>query len=681
MKYLLIAITVVCAFAACTQKPAATSTYTAIDVKEFDSTYNPGNDFFDYINAKWIKANPIPPSEGSWGSFYILRDSSKAVLHRIAVKDAADNTAAKGSTAQMVGDFFASGMDTTDINKDGYKPIQPWIDSVNNIKTTNDFIRVLAQTHVYGGGAVFGFGVGQDAKNSDKEEADIEQSGLNLPDPDYYLNKSPRMKDIRDKYQAYITSVFKLIGNDDKTATTAAKTVLDVETQLAQNSVDRVTLRDPYASYHPMSVADLKKLTPNINWDLYFATIKAPSIMDTVNVGEPSYFKTINKFISGGIKLNDWKTYFTFCIINDYAAYLSSDFVDAHFDFYGKTMSGVKQQQPRWKRVLSVIDGNIGDALSQEYVKVAFPPEAKAKALELIKNLKATLAERINQLTWMSDPTKQYALKKLNAINVKVGYPDKWRDYSALTIDRGPYVTNVRNSQKFEFYRELNKLGKPVDRGEWDMTPSTVNAYYSPPNNEIVFPAAILQPPFFSPLADDAVNYGGIGAVIGHEMTHGFDDQGRLYDLHGNLKNWWTKEDSANFKQHSELLAKQFGGYVPIDTMHINGHLTMGENIADLGGITIAYYAFKRAQKENPADTESIDGLTPDQRFFINFAQIWRSSTRDEALRQQIITNPHSPAKFRVNGTLPNVPMFAKAFNVKDGQKMKNSDSTLVKIW
>ncbi len=502
---------------------------------------------------------------------------------------------------------------------------------------------------------------------------------MNLPSRDYYLRKDPKTQEIRDKYLRYIVSIFKLIGDDDKTATAAANSILDMETQLATSSLDRVVLRDPYASYHLMTIDQLKKLTPNINWDIYFATIQGPKF-DTLNVGEPDFFKQVNKMFTG-VKLNDWKTYLTFSAVNGCAGYLSKDFVDAHFDFYGKTMNGVKQQQARWKRVQSVIDRNIGEALGQEYVKVAFPPDAKAKALDLISNLRASLAERIKELTWMSDSTKQYALKKLAAITVKVGYPDTWRDYSSLTIDRGPYVLNVMRSQKFEFYRELNKIGKPVDRTEWEMTSPTVNAGYNPANNEIIFPAGILQPPFFSPLADDAVNYGGIGAVIGHEMTHGFDDQGRLYDLHGNLKNWWTKQDSANFVQHAELLAKQFSSYVPVDTMHINGHFTLGENIADLGGITISYFAFKKAEEKNPADTEKIDELTPDQRYFISFAQIWRGNIRDEAQRQRLLIDPHSPAKYRVDGVMPNVPMFAKAFDVKAGQKMENPDSLLVKIW
>jgi len=679
MKHLLLALTVVCLFAACTQKNKNTSTYQAIDVKQLDSTINPGDDFFGYVNAKWIKANPIPASESRYGSFNILIDSNKAVLHRILEADAKNTSAAKGSTTQKVGDFYASGMDSTAINSNGYKPIQPWIDSINNIKNTNDLIRIVAIAHTYGSNAVFSFGVTQDAKNSDKEEADIEQGGIGLPDRDYYLRQDPKTKEIRDKYLTHIATLLKLIGEDDKTASTNATTIMSIETKLATISLDRVTLRDPYASYHPMAVSQLKKLTPNINWDLYFATIGGPKI-DTLNVGELDFFKTLNTMVPG-VKLADWKTYLTYSLLNGVGSYLSSDFADEQFNFYSKTMNGVKSRQPRWKRVLSVVDGNIGEALGQEYVKVAFPPDAKAKALDLISNVRASLTNRIKQLDWMGDSTKAYAIKKLNAITVKVGYPDKWIDYSSLNIDRGPYVLNVMNSSKFEFYRELNKLGKPVDRSEWGMTPPTVNAYYNPANNEIVFPAGILQPPFFSAQADDAVNYGGIGAVIGHEITHGFDDQGRLYDLHGNLKNWWTSQDSANFKQHSELLAKQFGSFVPVDTMHINGHLTIGENIADLGGITISYYAFKAAQAKNPADTEKIDGLTPDQRFFISFATIWRSNVRDEAERSRLLTDPHSPAKFRVDGTLPNVPMFAKAFNVKDGSKMKNSDSTLVKIW
>jgi putative endopeptidase len=682
MKQLFIALTIVCLFSYSVFSQNSgnnNSGYKAIDTKELDNTINPGDDFFAYVNSKWIAANPIPPSESRYGSFNILIDSNRAVLHRILEKDAANNDATKGSIAQKVGDFFASGMDTVDINAAGYKPIQPWLDSINDIKNTNDLIRVVAEIHIYGGDEIFNFGVTQDAKNSDKEEADVEQGGLGLPSRDYYLRKDAGTIQIRSKYIEHIKTFLSLTGTPNKKTKKIAAKILAIETQLAASSLDRVTLRDPYASYHPMPLVQLEKLTPNINWSIYFATIKGPQI-DTINVGEPEFFKQVNTMLKS-VKLNDWKTYLRFHIINGVASYLSSDFATEQFSFYSQTLNGVKQQQPRWKRVLSVIDQNIGEALGQEYVKVAFPPDAKAKALDLISNLKASLAERINQLDWMSDATKQYALKKLSAITVKVGYPDTWRDYSSLTIDRGPYVLNVMRSGQFEFYRELNKIGKPVDRTEWGMTPPTVNAYYNPANNEIVFPAGILQPPFFSPLADDAVNYGGIGAVIGHEITHGFDDQGRLYDLHGNLKNWWTKQDSANFKQHAELLAKQYSGYSPVDTMHINGHFTLGENIADLGGITISYFAFKRAQEKNPADNENIDGLTPDQRFFISFAQIWRANIRDAAQRQRLLTDPHSPAKYRVDGVVTNVPMFAQAFNVKDGQKMKNPDGLLVKIW
>ena len=649
-----------------------------INTSDMDSSVNPGVDFFDYANGKWIKNNPIPASERAWGSFNELDNKNKVILHKILDEAAANTSAPKGSNTQKIGDYYFSGMDSASIEKQGIAPLKDEFAKIDAISDKNSLIIALTHSTRIGAGSLFSFYVEPDDKISTQYAAKLSQSGLSLPGKEYYLNPDDRNKGIREKYVLYVSKVFTLMGDDQAKADANAKTVMTIETALATSSMGRVEMRDPHAIYHKMTVEEFAKTTPNIDWPLYIKNIGIdPSVKDVI-VAQPDFFVALNKLLES-TSIDDWKTYMRWHLINSMATALSSNFEEAHFDFYGKVLSGVKTQQPRWKRILQSTDGNLGEILGQEYVKVAFPPEAKEKALAMVKNLQAELKDRIEALTWMSPETKTKALEKLSTMMIKIGYPDKWRDYSKLDIDRGPFVLNEMRASEFAYQFDLDKFGKPIDRTEWDMTPPTINAYYNPVMNEIVFPAGILQFPFFDANADDALNYGGIGAVIGHEMTHGFDDEGCQYDAQGNLKNWWTKEDSINYSKRTELVVQQFNEYVPLDTIHINGKLTLGENIADLGGITVAYYAYEKFL--DGKKREMIDGFTPEQRFFIAFAQLWKGQMRPEALASQLLTNPHSPGKYRVLGALSNLPEFQKAFNLPDNAAMVRPADKRARIW
>ncbi len=646
-----------------------------IDPTQFNASIKPGDDFFEYVNSNWIKSNPIPKERSKWGTFYILDDSSQAAIKRICMTDAAMKSPA-GSSAQKVGDFFASGMDSTAREKEGYKSIQPYLDMVDGIKNTDDLIRVVAETHKLNGDAMFNLSVGADPKASGDNIVQLNQSGIGLPSRDFYFSK--QLEAVRVEYKKHIGNLLKLIGYKDQDASDAVTATYNLENTLANFSKDNVALRDPYANYNKMTYAQLKSSMPDFNWDLYVKTLGMPSVNNVV-VGQPVFFDALNKLVKN-TPINDWKHYLRFHIVADAAGYLSKDFEQESFNFNDRVLNGTQVMRPRWRRVLGSENYCLGELLGQEYVKAKFTADAKKKAQDLIKNLMTSLSNRINNLDWMSPATKSKALAKLNAITVKVGYPDKWKDYSTLTISRVSYATNVQNSIKLEFDRTMAKVNKPVDRGEWEMTPQTVNAYYEPSNNEIVFPAAILQPPFFDANADNAVNYGGIGVVIGHELTHGFDDQGRLYDGSGNLNNWWTADDSTKYTQKTNQIVKEYGAYCPLDSVCINGNLTLGENIADNGGILISYYAFEAENKKSPQPA-LIDGLSPEQRFFVSFAIIWRGSYTDKSLRQQLMTNPHSPGKYRVLGTCSNLPEFYAAFHVKEGDKMWRPDNERARIW
>jgi putative endopeptidase len=652
-----------------------------VDPTNMDTSVKPADDFFFYANGGWIKRTEIPPEFSRWGSFNQLIERNNDALHAIAEKAA--KTKADPKTApelQKVGDYYASGMDEKTIDAMRTKPLQDELGKIDALKDRQDVLKEIAHLHMSGVNAFFNFGSGQDDKDSTREIAQAVQGGLGLPDRDYYTKTDDESKKLRDQYVDHVTKMLTLLGEPAAKASDDAKTILALETALAQASRTRVELRDPQKNYNKMTQAELQALTPDWNWADYFKEINLTTPGD-IDVHQPDFFKAADDVFKSA-SIDDWKTYLRWHLINSTAAELSKDFVNEDFNFKETTLRGTKQIKPRWKRVVISTDGEIGEALGKLYVADYFPPQAKARALELINNLKEALSDRIKTLEWMDEPTKQAALKKLAAFTVKIGYPDKWRDYSTLLIDRGPFILNAIRAENFEAKRELNKIGKPVDRTEWGMTPPTVNAYYNPKMNEIVFPAGILQPPFFYANADDAVNYGGIGAVIGHEMTHGFDDQGRQYDDVGNLRDWWSPDSAAKFKERSGAIVKQYSEYEPLPGLHVNGELTQGENIADIGGVKLAYAALQKALDKNPGAREKkIDGFTPEQRFFLSFATIWKSKQRDEDLKLRLNTDPHSPARYRVNGPLSDLSEFQKAFNIPDNSPMVRAADKRVNIW
>lgn len=665
--------------AGCKEKTKTTgkeAAYHAIDAGMLDSTIKPGDDFYKYVNAKWIASNPIPADKSRFGTFDMLDDNSLNTL-RTVMEDASKANAAKGTNTQKVGDFWSSAMDTVSINKAGIEPLKPYLDQINAIANTDDVIKTLAGMHRTFNFAMFSNYVGQDAMNSTQQIMNLNQGGLGLPDRDYYTRNDDKAKKIRTDYVMHIKNLMMLSGQDEATATKNADLVMKMETSLAAVSMDRVMMRDPYAVYHKMTTDELAKNYGNINWKLYFTELKTPSFND-LNVSQPDFFKGLNGMLKS-TSLDDWKVYLTYHLIDGASPYLSSAYEAENFDFYGKKLSGAQEMKPRWKRVCETADFCLGEALGQEYVKAAFSEDSKKRMEKMITDIKASYSERLSKLDWMNDSTKQFAQNKLNTMVVKVGYPDVWRDYGKLNIDKGPYVLNVMHSLEFEAQRNFDKIGQPVDRKEWGMTPQTVNAYYNPSMNEIVFPAAILQPPFFDPKADDAVNYAAIGAVIGHEITHGFDDEGRQFDSEGNLKQWWTDSDDKMFKERTGVIVSQYNSYSPLDSLTINGELTLGENIADFGGLTIAYYAFQKTDEAKSA--ELIDGFTPAQRFFIGFARIWAGAYRDEAMRNQLLTNPHSPGMYRVNGVVANMPEWYAAFNIQPTDKLYRAEADRARIW
>ena len=652
-----------------------------IDPKNMDTSVKPGDDFFRYANGAWIKRTEIPPEYSLWGAFNELIERNNDALHTIAEKASKTPVDPKLSPeTQKVGDYYASGMDEKMIEAMRTKPLQDEFNKIEMIKERQDVLAEIAHLHAIGVNTLFEFGAGLDAKDSTRDIAQAVQGGLGMPDRDYYTKQDAEMKEAREKYVAHVTKMLTLLGEPAEKASDEAKKILALETKLAEASRTRVQLRDPIKNYNKMGTHQLQDLTPDWNWSDYFKTI---NLVDPgeINVHQPEFFKAANDLFRS-VSLDDWKAYLRWHLVDATAPYLSKDFVDENFDFKERVLRGTQQIKPRWKRVVLSEDGEIGEALGKLYVGFYFPPEAKARALELVNNLKEALADRIKTLEWMDEATKQEALKKLAAFTVKIGYPDKWLDYSLLQIDRGPFVLNTLRDEKFEADRDVNKIGKPVDRTDWGMTPPTVNAYYNSNMNEIVFPAGILQPPFFYPDADEAVNYGGIGAVIGHEMTHGFDDQGRQFDARGNLRDWWTPKSAEEFKKRSGAIVQQYNEYEPLPGLHVNGELTQGENIADIGGVKLAYAALQKALDKHPEErNKKIDGFTPEQRFFLSFAAIWRSKIRDEDQKLRVKTDPHSPAQFRVNGPLSDLPEFQKAFNIPDGSPMVRPADKRVNIW
>lgn len=649
-----------------------------IDVANFDSTISPRSDFFGFANGGWIKANPIPDDQVRWGTFNILRDNNKKNLRDLAEAAAAKSAAAKGSPDQLVGDFWKSAMDTVAIEKAGYSPIAPEMEAITSIKDLKGVLATVARMQSYGASPMFGFYPGQDPMNSEVVVPQIYQGGLSLPDRDYYLKDDARSKMIREEFLGHVAAMFKIYGVDEKSAANYAKTILRIETELAKGSMTRVEMRDPFKTYNKISLAGLDSLTPSLKWVDMLDGMGVPKRYEYLVLGQPQFLKALQNQLTAN-SIDDWKVYLKWNLLH-YADNLTTNELEMEsFRFYSQILNGQKQIQPRWKRVIDMTDNLLGDALGQMYVAKFFPPDAKKKADELVTNLMAVYDERIKRLDWMSEETKVKALDKLHSIMRKIGYPDNWKDYKGLAITRDNYFQNVVNTSLWMNNFQMNKIGQPVDRTEWGMTPPTVNAYYNPSMNEIVFPAGILQPPFFNAKADDAVNYGGIGAVIGHEMTHGFDDEGRNFDAKGNLSKWWSSEDSAKFAAKTKLIVDQFNGFVVLDSLHVNGALTLGENIADLGGLSIAYEAFKRT--EQGKSNKMIDGMTADQRFFLGFATIWAGNIRPEAAAQRLITDPHSPAEYRVNGTLSNMEEFYKAFGVTTSDMLYRPDSLRAKIW
>jgi len=665
-----------------TAAPALAQTGTAstgigLNPANVDPSVSPCQDFFHYASGNWMKNNPVPAAESRWGSFNELGDrntaTQRAILNELAAKSAA---APKGSNAQKVGDFYAAALDTAAIEAAGLKYLQPYLTRIENLKTLAQMQQYLFDPKSPTGGAYYANYVGQDAKISSQYAVQFRQSGLSLPDRDYYLKDDARSKAIRAAALTYVVNTFKRLCDAPSVAAANAAAVLRIETRLAQASTDRVALRNPEANYHKMSVAQATAEYPNLALPTQLKMAGLGAAKEVI-IGQPAFLKEVNAMLAAE-PLADQRQYLRWHLLTSVTPALPQAFGDEAFRF-SQVLSGAKQQQPRWKRTLRATDGALGEAFGQLYVDRAFSPEAKAKAKQMVENLRAAYAERIRATDWMSETTKKEALVKLNAFVVKIGYPDKWKDYSKLSITRQSYLQNLMAARVWATDDNLSKFGKPIDRTEWGMTPPTVNAYYSPPKNEIVFPAGILQAPFYDPKADDAVNYGGIGAVIGHEMTHGFDDQGRQFDSQGNLRDWWTKEDAEKFNAKAAVVGKQYDAFMPLDSVHVNGKLTMGENLADLGGLTIAYQAFQKTPQFKAA--QKIDGFTPAQRFFLAWGQIWRTNIRPEAARQQVQTDPHSPAQFRTNGPLMNMPEFFEAFGCKENDKMVRGVSDRSRIW
>lgn len=647
------------------------------DTNNLDRSVSPAQDFYKFANGGWVKNNPIPDEYARYGSFEVLQEENNKVLKKILEEAATDKNWEKGSAKQKIGDFYVTGMDSAKIERDGYKPLLPLFKEIDGVKSKKDLVKLISEFHANGTGSFFSFFVDVDEKKSDMYVAQLYQSGTGLPDVEYYTKDDDRSKEIREKYIQHIANMFKLVNTDAQAAESIAQKIMNIETALAKVSNTRLENRDPIKTYNKMTTGGLQKLTSVFDWNVYFEGmgIKDPQI---VVVAQPKFFEGMNKVIDE-TSLDDLKAYLKWNVLRRAAGALSSAFVNESFDFNGKFLNGQKVLQPRWKRILANVNGSLGELLGEIYVAEVFPPEAKEKAKNIVSGLLASMGESIKNNDWMSDATKELALKKISTFGVKIGYPDKWTDYSELEISRASYFKNWQNAMTWERKDNLKKLGKPIDRTEWGMTPQTVNAYYNPVMNEICFPAAILQPPFFNKDADDAINYGAMGVVIGHEITHGFDDQGRMYDEKGNLKEWWTKEDAEKFKARTQKLIDEYNSFTAIDTFKVNGALTLGENIADLGGLTVSFAAYQKTDEYKK--NESIDGFTPTQRFFLGYAQVWANNIRPEALKLRLKTDVHSPGYQRVNGPLMNLPEFFKAFDVKPGDPMRNPDDKIVKIW
>nr|MBC7612357.1 M13 family metallopeptidase [Pseudopedobacter sp.] len=646
-----------------------------IDLKAIDKTINPADDFYQYANGTWLRENPVPASESKWGSFNIVGERNNLILKNILEEAAADRTAPKGSGKQKVGTFYRLFLDTIKRDQQGVKPVLADLKIIDKIDNNYNLMEVVGRFHRKGIRCFFNYSVGQDLKNSTSYISYISQGGLGLPDRDYYFKTDKKSEDTRTEYIKHIVKMTELfeIGNMP-----IENEVMAIEKTLALKAMTRTERRNQEKQYNKKSLQELLKLYPDLQFETYFKTIGVSSKIDSLIVSQPDFFENLNSTLKT-TSIPVIKAYLRWCVMNNAAGYLDSRIEKQNFYFYSTVLSGTKEQKPMWKRGIAAANGIVGELLGQLFVAKTFTPDSKKRVNAMVNDIVEAFKVRLNQLEWMSESTREKAQVKLASFNRKFGYPDKWKDYSTLEIKEDSYLENSYRAGEFGFNDMISNLGKPIDRGRWGMLPQTVNAYYSPTLNEIVFPAAIMQPPFFDASADDAVNYGSIGAVIGHELTHGFDDQGAKYGADGNLKSWWTEEDKKLFEAKTKVLANQYNQYFVSDSLHVNGELTLGENIADLGGLTIAYEAYQMRLKKNPGVV--INGFTPEQRFFIGFAQIWKNNIRPEAMRQLILTDPHSPGIYRVFGSLSNMPEFYAAFGVKEGAMMYRKPDERANIW
>src|SRR5579872_3508771 len=651
---------------------------TGLDLKAMDTAVSPCENFYQYACGTWRKSHAIPADRARWSRFDELQEHNLGIERDILEKTAVQNPN-RTAVEQKIGDFYASCMDEAAIDAKGIEPIAPTLAAINKASSKKDLLSEVGMLYKTNVRVLFSFFVRPDAKNVNEQIADIDQGGLGLPDRDYYLKTDPRSTELRKKYEDNVAAMFALLakaeGRADNDEAAKAKAVMAIETALAKASMDRVMRRNPDNTYHKMTVAELTTLAPDFAWNGYFQTLGLPPIK-TLNVGAPDFMKALNTTVSDS-SLADLKTYFTWHVLLSNAAVLPSSFQETNFDFFQKTLAGVKEMPPRWKRCVTATDRALGEALGQKFVEVAFSGPSKAKALQLVGEIEKAMASDIKSASWMSPATKDQALTKLDQVTNKIGYPEKWKDYSTVKVVRGDYFGDSLRAREFELHRNFAKIGKPVDKTEWGMTPPTVNAYYAPPQNNINFPAGILQPPFYNPKADDAVNLGAIGVVIGHELTHGFDDQGRRFDGAGNLRDWWSPADAKAFETRADCISKEYGGFSPVSGVNLNGRLTLGENAADNGGIHLAYAVLMDSLAAHTLPSK--DGLTPQQQFFLGYAQIWCENTTEESARMQALTNPHSPGQFRVNGVLQNLPEFQQAFSCKKGDPMVSADPC--RVW
>ena len=649
----------------------------AIDPANLDTTVAPGVDFYQYACGGWMKNNPLKPEYSSYGVFHQLREDNQEQV-RTLIEELSAQPQADGSVAQKIATMYAMAMDSTKTNEQGYEPIKEQLEAIRTLASKSELSKMVATLQREGVTPYFSLYVGADDKNSSMNIVTLYQSGLGMGDRDYYLQDDEAMAKVREAYKLYINQLFTFIGSSPEQAEAAVESVMKIEKGIAEASYTREELRDTQKNYNKLSLADFRKQNSVMDWEAYFSALGLSDLKE-LNAAQLGYYAALDKFLQG-ISLDEQKCYLAFSLMNSAAGYLDDNFVNASFDFYGKAMSGIQEQQPRWKRAVNSVNSTLGEAVGEMYVAKYFPASSKERMLTLVKNLQTALGERIASLPWMGDSTKLKAQQKLSSFTIKIGYPDKWRDYGSLEIKADSYWANIRRAQVFDFDYMLADVGKPVDKSRWYMTPQTVNAYYSPNTNEICFPAGILQPPFFNPEADDAVNYGAIGVVIGHEMTHGFDDQGRNYDKDGNLVDWWTAQDAAQFTQRADILADQYSSIIVVDTVHANGRYTLGENIADQGGLLVAHQAYMNSLKgkETPAP---IAGFTHEQRFYLGYAGLWAMNIRPEEIVRLTKIDPHSLGKWRVNAALKNIDDFYTAFDIKEGDAMYLAPEKRVNVW